>query len=266
MRGYDSPKMKTVPAKNGWLWIVRGFDLFRRSPAMWILLVFAYWMLIRFVNEVPLVGSLAATLFLPAFSVSFMVMCEELELGRRIHPALLFAGFRRGLPTLVTMGGVYLASILTVIALSAIADGGALFNWVVRATPPPESAVDDGSLARAQLLAAVLGTPIAMAFWFAPVLAAWNGMGAGKALFFSFFAGLRNWRAFLVYGGVLASAGLVLSMLLSAILHARGNVDALRLVLFTAALLVLPTLFGSFYAAYRDVFPPSAAPEEPSTA
>ena len=104
---------------------------------MWILLVFAYWMLIKFVNEVPLVGPLVATLFLPAFSVSFMVMCEELERGHRIHPALLFAGFRRKLSTLVTMGGVYLVSILTVIALSALADGGALFNWVVRAAPPP---------------------------------------------------------------------------------------------------------------------------------
>ncbi len=229
---------------------------------MWILLVFAYWMLIKFVNEVPLVGPLVATLFLPAFSVSFMVMCEELERGHRIHPALLFAGFRRKLSTLVTMGGVYLVSILTVIALSALADGGALFNWVVRAAPPPESAVNDGSLSRAQLLAAALGTPVALAFWFAPVLAAWNGMGAGKALFFSFFAGLRNWRAFLVYAAALACAGVVLSLLLSAVMHARGNLDVLRLVLFVAALLILPTLFGSFYAAYRDVFPQDAAAAE----
>jgi len=233
---------------------------------MWILLVFAYWMLIKFVNEVPLVGSPGATLFLPAFSVSFMVMCEELEHGRRIHPALLFAGFRRELATLVTLGGVYLASILTVIALSALADGGALFNWVVRAIPPPDAAVEDGSLSRAQLLAAVLGTPVALAFWFAPVLAAWNGMGAGKALFFSFFAGLRNWRAFLVYAAALASAGVVLSLVLSAVMHARGNLEVLRVAVFVGALLMLPTLFGSFYAAYRDVFPPSAAPEEPSAA
>ncbi len=233
---------------------------------MWILLVFAYWMLIKFVNEVPLIGSLLATLFLPAFSVSFMVMCEELEHGRRIHPALLFAGFRRELSTLVTMGGLYLVSILTVIGLSALADGGALFNWVVRATPPPDSALEDGSLSRAQLLAALLGTPVALAFWFAPVLAAWNGMGAGKALFFSFFAGLRNWRAFLVYAAALASAGVVLSLLLTAVMHARGNLELLRLVIFVAALFLLPTLFGSFYAAYRDVFPPSAAPDETSPA
>ena len=245
---------------------MRGFDLFRKSPAMWILLVFAYWMLIKFVSEVPLVGTLVATLFLPAFSVSFMVMCEELEHGRRIHPALLFAGFRRQLSTLVTMGGVYLVSILTVIALSALADGGALFNWIVRATPPPESAVEDGSLSRAWLLAAVLGTPVALAFWFAPVLAAWNGMGAGKALFFSFFAGLRNWRAFLVYAGALMCAGVVLSLLLTAVMHARGNLELLRVVIFVAFLLVLPTLLGSFYAAYRDVFPPSVAPDEPSPA
>ena len=32
--------MRVVPAKNGWRWLVRGFALFRKSPAMWLLLVF----------------------------------------------------------------------------------------------------------------------------------------------------------------------------------------------------------------------------------
>ncbi len=35
--------------------------------------------------------------------------------------------------------------------------------------------------------------------WFAPALVHWHAMSPAKALFFSFFACLRNWRAFAVY-------------------------------------------------------------------
>src|SRR5438094_9392625 len=57
------------------------------------------------------------------------------------------------------------------------------------------------------LVATVAATPVLMAFWFATVLAAWNRIGAAQSLFYSFFAVLRNWRAFFVYGAVLAPAG-----------------------------------------------------------
>ena len=257
--------MRTVPARHGWFWLVRGFFLFRKNPAMWTLLVFTYWMLIALVNQIPIAGPLVATLFLPAFSVSFMAMCEELERNGPLRPALLFAGFRRQLPTLLTLGGLYLLAIVVVLAISALADGGELAGWVIYGTAPSAAALRGGSLAAALIVAAAAGTPVVMAFWFAPVLAAWEGMGAVKALFFSFFAGWRNWRAFLFYGAVLTLAGAALSVVLvTAAVMLRGHPDLLRLGLIAAVLVTMPTLFGSFYVAYRDVFPPSAALEEPS--
>ena len=256
--------MRTVPARHGWFWLARGFLLFRKNPAMWTLLVFTYWMLIAFINQIPVAGPLVATLVLPAFSVSFMEMCRELDRGGPLRPALLFAGFRKGLPTLLTMGALYLAAIMAVLGISALADGGTLANWVIYGTPPSAAAMRDGSLSAALMIAAVAGTPVVMAFWFAPVLAAWDGMGAAKALFFSFFAGLRNWRAFLLYGAVLSLAGAALSIVLvTAAVMLRGHPDMLRLGLIAAVLVTMPTLFGSFYAAYRDVFPPSTAAEAP---
>ena len=63
----------------------------------------------------------------------------------------------------------------------------------------------------------VLASPLLMAFWFAPLLAAWDDVPAGKALFFSFVACMRNWRAFLTYGiGLLIialGAGLLIAIL-----------------------------------------------------
>ena len=58
----------------------------------------------------------------------------------------------------------------------------------------------------------VLASPLLMAFWFAPLLTAWNGVGAGKSLFFSFVASWRNWRAFAMYGLTLAVVGAVLPL------------------------------------------------------
>ena len=253
--------MTTVPAGQGWFWLVRGFFLFRKNPAMWILLVFTYWILIALVNQIPVAGPLVATLLLPAFSVSFMAICEELDRRRPLRPILLFAGFRKKLPTLINMGGLYLLAIMLVLGVSALADGGALANWVIYGTAPSTAAIRDGSLSRALVIAAAAGTPVVMAFWFAPVLAAWDGMSAAKALFFSFFAGWRNWRAFLLYGAVLALAGAALSVVLvTASVILRGHPDLLRLGLIAAVLVTMPTLFGSFYAAYRDVFPHDATP------
>jgi hypothetical protein len=257
--------MTTVPARHGWFWLVRGFFLFRKNPAMWTLLVFTYWILIALVNQIPKAGPLVATLFLPAFSVSFMAMCAELDRNGPLRPVLLFAGFRKQLPTLLSIGGLYLLAIMLVLGISALADAGALANWAIYGTAPSATALRDGSLFGALILAAIAGVPVVMAFWFAPVLAAWEAMGAAKALFFSFFAGWRNWRAFLFYGALLALAGAVLSVaLLTAAVMLREHPRLLRLGMIAAVLTTMPTLYGSFYAAYRDIFPQDATPEEAS--
>ncbi|MBI2315619.1 MAG: hypothetical protein HYU75_00890 [Betaproteobacteria bacterium] len=259
--------MTTVPAKNGWIWLVQGFALFRRSPAKWLLIVLAYWMAIALLNQIPVVGALAATVLLPAFSVSFMVACDELAHKRSIGVATLAAGFRTRLAALVTMGAIYLVSILLVLWVSTLADNGTLWRWVISGKAPPESALRDGSLSSALLLAAALGTPVMMAFWFAPVLTAWQAMSAPKALFFSFFAAWRNWRAFLLYGAVLILAGIGISMLIGVIgILVAAKVlpsDVLRIAAFLVSLTALPIIFGSFYAGYCDLFPSAPGAAEP---
>jgi len=103
-----------------------------------------------------------------------------------------------------------------------------------------------------------------MAFWFAPVLAGWNRIGAAQSLFYSFFAVLRNWRAFFVYGAILALTGAVflVAVTVAAVLM-QGKVQVLRSLALILTLVSLPTVFASFYASYRDIFPESAVPAEP---
>src|SRR5882672_7320678 len=121
--------MRVVPARNGWSWLVSGFALFRKSPPMWLSLVFTYWIAVALLGQIRYLGPAASTVLLPAFSVSFMVMCAVIERGDLLRPALLLAGFRSGPATLVALGVLYLLSIVMVLGLASFADSGALMDW-----------------------------------------------------------------------------------------------------------------------------------------
>ena len=256
--------MRVVPAKNGWSWLVRGFALFRKNPPMWLFLVFTYWIAAALLGQIRYVGAAASTVLLPVFFVSFMVMCAVLDRGGLLRPALLFSGFRSGLATLIALGVLSVVSIVVVLGIASLADSGALMTLILSGRQPSVEAMQDGSVLSAMLVAALAATPVLMAFWFAPVLAAWNRIGAAQSLFYSFFAVWRNWRAFFVYGAVLTLAGAVfLAILTFAALLVQGKMEVLHSLALILSLVSWPTLFASLYASYRDIFPENAVPPEP---
>jgi hypothetical protein len=77
-------------------------------------------------------------------------------------------------------------------------------------------------------------------------------------LFYSFFACLMNWRAFLVYGAAAALAALVIPFVLALILRTLIGGASFAWLALPMLGVLLPTLFASFFASYRDVF---ATPE-----
>jgi len=126
--------MNTVPAVCGWNWVRTGFALFRKNPAMWALLVFSYIVLMQLLGRIPVLGWFAATVLIPAFTASFMIVSRDLDQGRKLRYGSLFSGFRSNLPALLRQGGLYLACALAILALSALADGGLLLR-LARARP-----------------------------------------------------------------------------------------------------------------------------------
>ena len=254
--------MQIVPARNGWLWLAKGLRLFRASPGRWTLLVLAYWLLIALVNQIEYLGSIVVAVCLPGFSASFMVVCDELRRGRPLHLVLLFTGFRRNTRTMILLGVIYLLWVTAVLGISALADGGALLNWLLLNKPPEESVVLEGKLTGSLLLAAVAATPMLMAFWFAPVLAAFADMPATKSLFYSFFACLRNWRSMAAYGAAITIFAMFMAMFVALFtVLSGGNPNAARAYMLAATIVMMPALFGSFYAAFVEIFPGIEAPE-----
>jgi uncharacterized membrane protein len=87
------------------------------------------------------------------------------------------------------------------------------------------------------LVALALAVPFAMAFWFAPALVVIHDLGAIEALKLSFLGCLRNIIPFLLYGII----AFVLFMVAT-------------LPLMLGWLVMIPVLFGSTYAGYKDIF------------
>jgi hypothetical protein len=250
-------KSHVVSVARGARWLLEGWRLFRVAPASWLALVFAYWMLMTAVSLVPLLGVIAAMVLIPGFSVGFMAASRSCELGKAPALGILFDGFRARAGVQLVLGLAYVVSLALLLGATTLADEGALARWMLEGSRPPDDMLQSEAFLAALAIAAGLYVPVMMLFWFAPLLAAWHAMAAGKALFYSFFACLMNWRAFVGYGAAAALVTLAIPfVVLSALLLVSGGqlrVAAMTLV-FPLLIILLPTLFASFYASYRDVF------------
>jgi hypothetical protein len=244
-----------VAPSRGARWLAEGWQLFRTAPLAWLALVFAYVFLTQLVAAIPLAGPIAAAMLVPAFTVGLMGAARAAARGRAIEMAMLFEGFRRGARVQLVLGALYAACVLLVLAGAAFFAGQGALGAALEAEPRPE--IDRAQLASLIAAVLVLYAPVMMLFWFAPVLAAWHGAAPVKALFFSFFAFLMNWRAFLAYGAVCAVAVALVPLAALYLLGAVGGGltrGAANGVVLAVVLVVMPTLFASFYASYRDVF------------
>ena len=250
-------RAQTLPPAAGWQWILAGFALFRRNPILLGMLVVAYWVAVLFLNALPLVGSLVASLAIPGLSVGLMQAARNLERRQPIGLQTLFGSMRENPRTLFALGGLYLCCTLGALAASALVDGGDLLRFMLADSRAERAVVEDADFTLAALVVMLLMVPVLMAWWFAPVLAAWHRLSLGKSLFFSFIACWMNWRPFLTYGlGLLILVGIlpgvVLGVLLLAFPGAANFITAL--VSMPMVLVIAPTIFASFYASYRDIF------------
>lgn len=245
---------RIVETRKGAVWLADGWRLFRTAPLGWLALVFAYWIIMTLASVVPIVGVAAASVMVPAFSVGFMAAARAASRRGPVELGLLFEGFRQHRNSQLILGGIYFACLGLLLAATTLVDEGALATWMLTGRRPDEETLQSEDFLVALVMAAVLYAPVLMMFWFAPPLAAWHGIAPVKALFFSFFACLLNWRPFLAYGAVSALFALALPLLVLFILMlASFKVAAMSLV-FPLLLVLLPTLFASFYASYRDIF------------
>ena len=245
------PRMepRVVAAGRGWRWLVEGFGLFRKNPAMWIALTIALALMWVVSLVIPVLGPLLFNLMSPLLFAGLMIGCRALENGEPLEVAHLFAGFKQQAAPLVTVGGVYLVGTVVVMGIVLVIAGGSV--------PPsglPKTGMDMEALraaARSMALAFAVGAavylPLLMLIWFAPLLVVFNGLAPVAAMKLSFAACARNMLPFMVYSAAILLLWLVLS--LPAVLGAIGGLLVIALLVAS-----IPVLICSIYASYKDIF------------
>lgn len=227
---------RVVAGGRGWDWIVAAFAMFRKQPGMWVLVVLIAGILFVAISLIPVLGSLASTLLLPIFGAGLMLGCKTLDQGGTLELAHLFAGFKHRTGDLVLVGVFNLVcGVIITVAVIALIGGGVFMAMMRGGTPGADLSI--ASVLIAMLLAAGLLVPLSMAIWFAPALIVLNQLTPGAALKASFFACLKNWMPFLVYGVVLLVFAIVATI-------PAG----------LGFLVLIPVLAASVYTAYRDIF------------
>lgn len=241
---------RQLPARHGVLWLVAGFQLFRRNPPMIVGLTFTYLMLVLFTNLIPGIGPFLIAVLLPTLTGMLGNGCRLIDTGRTITVPALVEGIALRRIGMIRLGGLHLlASALLVMISSAFETRIDLGNGINE-----EQAM---AIAKELLVLATLASPVFMGFWFAPLLTLWDNVPATKSVFFSFVASWRNWRCFTVYGLAVVAVGvvlpgllIVLTGLISSSLSSVLSVALRMMLIFVLA----PVLVASVYLSYRDVF------------
>ena len=198
---------RQVVAGQGWQWIVEGFDLFKKSPIIWVVLFIILLLIAIALHFIPILGPLVLYILSPVFLAGLMVGCKAQQSGEELEIAHLFAGFKKNTNSLITLGGVYLVGQIIIFGVMFIFGGGAIFA-LMRGGQPDLAAMTAAlsSAMLAVLIGLALYIPLVMALWFAPALVIFNDVQPVPALKSSFNACLKNIIPFFIYGiAVLAS-------------------------------------------------------------
>jgi uncharacterized membrane protein len=227
---------RTVPAGNAFEWFKQGWEMFVVNPGLWIALAILFLVIVFGLHVVPVLGWLAAYLFMPVLGAGLLCACSKAAGGEAMDVGDLFAGFKRNTSNLIMIGVVYLAGLVAIFVIVGVFGGGSLASGLMLGRPAGIGLAIGGMLF-ASLLSMLLLVPLWMALWFAPALVFFNNMQPAAALKASFNACMKNMLPFLVYGLILMVLGFFA-----------------MLPVGLGLLVLIPVASGSLYASYRDVF------------
>lgn len=242
---------RRLPARHGLLWLMASVRLFRANPPLLTAMTMVYLFVIVVMNLLPVVGPFLVPLALPALIVVLANGCRAIERSGSPDAAALSYGILQHRVQLVRLGGLHLLGSVFILAAGTLVGGAAPFPGNEGQTPDN----DDMVVTMGKLL--IVALPVITAFWFAPLLTAWDDVPPLKSVFFSFVASWRNWRVFAVYGLAIGAIAIAVPGLL---LIVAGAVSTSLLNILSVALKMLlifimaPILMASVYVSYQDVF------------
>ena len=217
-------------------------------------MMLCFFLILVPLHWLPFLGSLASHLLMFVFLGGLMIAARDTQRGQVPEFRDLFAGFGPQGGALVGAGLIVFVASLAVVGLMLLVGLGTLFGSLSAMTSYEQLAAQRalwediglGSLL-AILICLLLFVPISMAAWLAPALIMLRGAGPLDALRWSLLACRRNLGALTVYGLV----GIVLAFIAT-------------LMFMIGWFFLLPLIFLSSYAAFRDMFAGDIETQSPS--
>ena len=205
---------RSVEAGRGIAWWTEAWALFVKNAGMWIVLALVFLVIFIVLSVIPLLGSIAASLLTPVFVGGWMLAARKVEAGGKLEVGDLFAGFQDKLTPLLVLGALLLAASLVIVFAVGALGFGAVMGMAIGGSQQSAGGVMAALSAgfAALVVGLVLGSLVAMAFWFAPALVVFRNMAPVDAAKASFAANLKNLLAFLVFGAVYLVAAIVASI------------------------------------------------------
>lgn len=250
---------RLLPAARGAFWILAGFKLYRRNPPLLTTLTLGYLLLVLAFGQLQPVGPFLLPLLLPTLTALIANGCRALDQGLSEPRRALGLGLREHRGALLRLGGLHLLGTLAILGVDLLFfnDQSSLLISGKDEAGAAVTTLDQAEFLWHMLRLMLIALPVLLAFWFAPLLTAWDGLPAAKSLFFSLIAVWRNWRAFLIYALTATLIGVILPglLLLVASLASKDLVEVIAVALRMLLLLIFaPVLMTGIYQSYQDIF------------
>ena len=245
-------RVKRVPMRHGWYWLIEGFTLWIRAPAFLSFIAFVFMIAILGASLIDYVGDLIGGILSAGLGLGLFNGCRAIDRKRRLSPALLFSGFRRRPYDLLLAGFCnFIAERLLLLYIQTIDKEGAFWQLAEYGRVPEMTTtlLNPYGMATIAIFCLVWG----MAYVFVPTLIGWWRLPVHRALLFSFKGCLRNFFPFLAY--IFCFGVFVCTLPALVINFSSLTMEGVGIIVCAIYLLVIfPVLFASIYVAARDIF------------
>jgi len=266
-------RLLIVPARQGAVWVRRGFQLFGRRPLGFSGLFAAFLFAVFLLTLLPLVGSLLLLALLPLGSLGFMIAARAALQGGMPLPRVFAEPLRvdrRRSAAILLLGAIYALASVAIIGLSDWVDGGALERLMATLADGKANAEDvaqrlaDPALQTGLLLRFGLAGLLSVPFWHAPALVHWGAQGVAQALFSSTVACWRNKGAFTIFALTWTAVVLGFAVLANLVAALLGQAQLVALLAMPVSLVLSTVFYTSLYFTFADCFELPGAVREAS--
>ena len=256
-------KLKTVPARQGSVWVRQGFRVFFKRPMVFAALFAVFMFVVFLLALVPVVGSLLLLALLPLVTLVFMLATQLALQGQLPTPSALVQPLRMDKTlriALLKLGALYAVATFEILALSDLIDGGA-FDALMEALPSVQTKPElvnaklaDPRLVVGLLLRTGLAGLLSVPFWYAPALVYWGGQRCAQSLFSSTLACWRNKGAFAIYSLTWVAVVMLFATLGSLVFGMLGQLPLFALAATPFSLMLTTVFYASLYFTFADCF------------